>query len=44
VLNKVVSLYPNNIQALGNLAVTYELLGNKEKSEEYRDKVRELSR
>ena len=34
----------NAARALGNLAVTYELMGNKDKSEEYRDKVRELTR
>lgn len=44
VLSKVVALYPNNTQALGNLAVTYELMGNKDKAEEYRDKVRDLTR
>ena len=44
VLNKVISLYPNHAQAYGNLAVTYELIGNKEKASEYRDKVKELNR
>ena len=44
VLNKVVAIDPNNTQALGNLAVTYELIGDKKKSEEYRDKVRKMTR
>ena len=43
VLNKVIAMYPQNVQALNNLAITYDMMGNKDKSEEYRDKVRELS-
>ena len=43
VLNKIVALCPTNAQALGDLAATYELLGNKNKAEECRGKIRKVT-
>jgi tetratricopeptide (TPR) repeat protein len=43
VLNKILALCPTNAQALGNLAATYESLGNKEKAQECRENVRKLT-
>ena len=43
ILNKVLYREPNNVQAISNLAVTYELLGDKDKAEEYRDRAKEIT-
>lgn len=39
VLNRLLAINPNNPDGLKNIAVTHELMGNKDKAKEYRDKA-----
>ena len=42
-LNKVLVADPGNARALGNLAVTYDQLGDKSRAEEYRARLKAAS-